>query len=402
MAPAQWTLTPDDVARLTDSTITERHRALRALREELQMPRWVTCSNDSDLTLTIDLDNVLSAESFFDLAKGHSALTLQELLPTPPEQLASGDDGRFAAECLIPFLSTHRATPASAPPPQGPVARRLFPPGSEWLYAKIYVRSAASDAVLRAAILPLVRRGSRATSDRQWFFIRYHDPRHHLRVRIKIDHAEIGVLTLALEELLREPLQQGLVSDWAIDTYQRELERFGGAHTIEAVEALFHADSNLVAAALDLGLLDDADQRWRLTLLLLDDLLRGLIPSPNARIDALHQLVEPSLGANASLRHAIARLHRAQREHLGVLLADGPDRQLSPQLEARQKAIDLLVRRLDPARADENDEIVASLLHLHANRMLDSRQREHEVVLYELLRRHLASTVARRPPHKDS
>ena len=74
--------------------------------------------------------------------------------------------------------------PAPAPPP---AVRRRFPPGSEWLYAKLYTGAATADRVLRDVVGPVTRSALRAGAVDGWFFIRYGDPDWHLRWRLHGD-----------------------------------------------------------------------------------------------------------------------------------------------------------------------------------------------------------------------
>jgi hypothetical protein len=61
---------------------------------------------------------------------------------------------------------------------------RRFPPGSEWLYAKLYTGAATADQVLRQVVRPVTEAALRCGAADGWFFIRYGDPDWHLRLRL--------------------------------------------------------------------------------------------------------------------------------------------------------------------------------------------------------------------------
>ncbi len=61
--------------------------------------------------------------------------------------------------------------------------QRTFPPGSEWLYAKLYTGTATADQILRDVIAPLVAEVLGSGAAERWFFIRYGDPDWHVRLR---------------------------------------------------------------------------------------------------------------------------------------------------------------------------------------------------------------------------
>ncbi len=81
-----------------------------------------------------------------------------------------------------------------------------------------------------------------------WWFIRYRDPRHHLRLRLHTaDSGQAAARTGQWAAALR---RQGLASDLVLDTYRPETGRFGTGPALGAAEGLFAADSAAAAAQL--------------------------------------------------------------------------------------------------------------------------------------------------------
>jgi thiopeptide-type bacteriocin biosynthesis protein len=147
---------------------------------------------------------------------------------------------------------------------------RSFPPGSEWLYAKLYTGVATADRVLLDAVAPLAESAVASGAADRWFFIRYADPRDHLRVRFHGDPARIREEVLPpLLAIGATELTTGGVWKVQLDTYEREVERYGGPAGIELAEQVFCADSD--AAVEILRLLESGDQandeRWRIVVI---------------------------------------------------------------------------------------------------------------------------------------
>src|SRR5262249_37635552 len=143
-----------------------------------------------------------------------------------------------------------------------------FPPGSEWLYVKLYTGPAILDQVLRDVVGPLVETVLRAGAVDRWFFIRYGDPDWHLRLRFHGEPARLHPAVLpALQAAAAPLLAGGRAWRLQLDTYEREVERYGGPEGIVLAERLFHADSEAILALAGL-LAEDArgDLRWRLAL----------------------------------------------------------------------------------------------------------------------------------------
>src|SRR6185436_17553588 len=165
--------------------------------------------------------------------------------------LAHGPEGRFAHELIVPFVrSAAPPTRATTPAPiqKTHIARRS-PPGSEWLYAKIYCGTTSADRVLVNVVAPVIRAANEQGWIDGWFFIRYADPEPHLRVRL---HGDPAVLHSSVAPALNAAL--ALESHaWRVqlDTYEREIERYGGDEGMLMAERIFHVDSDYALALAD-------------------------------------------------------------------------------------------------------------------------------------------------------
>jgi thiopeptide-type bacteriocin biosynthesis protein len=284
--------------------------------------------------------------------------------------------------------------------------RRSFSPGSEWFYAKLYTGHATADQVLTETIAPIV------ADQPAWFFIRYGDPHWHVRFRVRGEPAQLHAeLMPRLAAACQAMLGDGRMWKLQLDTYEREVERYGGPVGIELAERLFCADSACVVDIL--GMLDgDAgnDARWRLALRGIDQLLDDLGFDLATRLAIMRRVrdgfarehrVETSVG----FQRGLGDKYRKERTPLATLLdrAADADSDLAPGLEriaARSAANAPILAEL---RAAEQRgqltapllELVPSYIHMHVNRLIRSAQRAHELVLYDLLVRLYESQAAR-------
>lgn len=124
--------------------------------------------------------------------------------------------------------------------------QRIYTVGSEWAYFKIYTGPHISDKILSKEIEDLVRLYLRNKVIDQWFFIRYADPDTHLRVRFHLsDTDKIGYVISAFYKKFNRLVQDRIVHKIQMDTYVREIERYGENHIVMA-EQLFCIDSECV------------------------------------------------------------------------------------------------------------------------------------------------------------
>ncbi len=416
---AQWRLETADLAELTAAVKAAAKQpgegrapiaaAVAALRDRHRLPRFVMIA-EGDNELPIDLDNPLLVAAFADELAGSSRVTLTEIFPAPDQLVARGPEGRFANEIVVTFSRKRPATKAVTRAP-APSTRRVFAPGSEWLYAKLYCGESTTDHVLRE-LAPAIRGAIEAGHASHWFFLRYADPDPHLRLRFAGDPRQLAASVLpALERATAPLIADGAMRRLVLDTYHRELERYGGDRGIELVEKLFHLDSECVLSIVEL-LDGDAggDARWRLALRGIDSMLDALGLTPDERA-ACVTMGRDSIGrehdADAAFWGRIGDRFTQERASLDLLFARDPardkDHDLEPGFEllaARDAAIAELAVEL--RRRDAAGELTPtlrdfawSLVHMHANRLLHASQRSQEMVLYDFLRRLHQSRKAR-------
>jgi lantibiotic biosynthesis protein len=409
LALEQWTLGPHEVDRLKELTGAARYHALRSLRTRLQLPRWVAVV-DGDQVLPVDLQNVLSCDSFFRLVKPLPRVTLTEVFPAPDQLVVEGPEGRHSAEIVLPFLAVRAPSPAR-PIPVAPSVRRTFGPGSEWLYAKLYSGEATTDAVLRELIRPLVREATSSGAVDRWFFIRYADPHPHLRVRFHGSPERLmSQLGPALHGVIAPWLATGRVHRFELGTYEREVERYGGDQGVLLAESVFHADSDAALALIEsLDGISDAEVRWRFAILGMDRLLSDLGFEIEARLGLLRG-VRASFAAehavDTKLEREIGVRFRRLRPELeawmdsaGASSSEGAAPGLA-HFEARSKQLLPTMRQLRACAAAGEltvslDDLAASFLHMHANRILVADHRTHELVLCDFLLRLYEGHIAR-------
>lgn len=409
LASARWRLDQAELHPLRALHGAALYRAVQELRAALRLPRHLALA-DGDNLLPVDLDNVLSVETFAHLARGRTGAVLSEMAPGPDELCARGPEGRFVHELVIPFLRRSPARAAEPAPPRTTRIERRFAPGSEWLYAKIYAGAATVDGVLSAAA-PAIRGALGSGAADGWFFVRYGDPAWHLRVRLHGRPERLAAEVLpALRAVLDPLLADGRIWKLQLDTYVREVERYGGDEAMPVCERLFQADSEAVLSIVEaLSAEGGADARWRLALVGIDRLQDDLGLDPAARLALVGRLREGygrELRADPGLERQLGERYRQERlalEPLFAAEAGGPDHELAigfAALSARSRAIAPEVAALRALEADGRltvplDQLAASLIHMHANRLLRSAARAQELVLCDLLHRLYTSREAR-------
>jgi thiopeptide-type bacteriocin biosynthesis protein len=412
LSRARWNLTEAELRALAQARGADQFAAVQAWRAERRLPRYVALV-DRDHQLVIDLDNVLSVAALAHQLRGQRQALLVEMFPDPDALCVTGPEGRFVHELVVPFVQAAPPRPEpgiAAPQVTSSLVHRRFPPGSEWLYAKLYTGTGTADQLLNHLVGPLVRSSLAVGAADGWFFIRYADPDWHLRLRL---HGEPGRLHAdvlpGLEAAAAPLLETGQLWRIQLDTYEREVERYGGDRGIGLAEQLFAADSQAVLTILG-SLSGDAglDLRWRLAMAGIDLLFEDLgltLEEKRPLARRARESFGQEFGIDGNFRGQVSQRYRAERARLEALLNPGqaPPASLAAGLEAlRRRSLQLApvtaelrqlaqAGRLSATLAD----LARSFAHMHVNRLLRSAHRAQELVLYELLGRAYSSRAGR-------
>ena len=127
-------------------------------------------------------------------------------------------------------------------------ADRLRPPGSEWLFVKLYYENTFEEDLIAYPLRTFAEEALASALAEEWFFIRYSDPGLHIRLRFRGEPERlIGQLLPRLCTWATGLMAEGFCQRFVFDTYDREMERYGGPAGTQLAESIFAADSRTVS-----------------------------------------------------------------------------------------------------------------------------------------------------------
>lgn len=420
IASARWHLQSETITpRGEGSTEMCWFQGLCDWRSRWRVPRFVYLA-DGDNRLLLDLENPLLAVLLRDelkKLKKNMRLTLEELLPDFEHLwLRDAQDAGYFSEIVVPLLranafdqparsATQKMTGTASRPVIPPVERKRFP-GEEWVYLKLYAALSRHEELLAGPLRDIVALLQEHELLDRWFFIRYADPEPHLRLRF---HAKEGKDTLAILALVlpwsAQLARRGQFQQVALDTYEREVERYGGPDAIDLLEQAFTIDSALVC---DLIAFQYAHRLTLDPLAVAVFTLEHCFASWGCTFQQRQEWTQL-----ASEQYAFSKEYHAERKRYCDLLAPGD--QLDVGLaEQRVLLLDLL-RPYEPFLSKLGAQVhhlaetgqlwvsemslLGSLAHMHVNRLLGiDRNRENQVYAFW---RHTLDSLARRPGQKE-
>ncbi|HTD33150.1 MAG TPA: lantibiotic dehydratase [Candidatus Elarobacter sp.] len=345
-----------------------RARGLAALAAERALPRRVLYG-EADNVLVVDTASAAGAALLADqtraLAPGDLVRLAEAAVDDGDLWLRDASGARYPVELVASVRADASPKPARPAPFVVDERARTRTPASPWCYLKLYANGREFRAQVAPELLRFAEESVASGLAARWFYVLYGDPDHHVRLRLRArDGAEAAPLrerALAFAERLAA---SGAVSRYALATYERELERYGGAEGIARAERLFHIDSTDALRAPGADLLAGRER------------LGALLPPLLALFDAL---------TNADERERWIAERRpstkpATRDEAEVLRASAGAAPPDPSDERVA-----LGRELAACCGEANPylDVVDSLLHMHLNRR--GAGGEEETVLRRLL-----------------
>jgi len=289
-------------------------------------------------------------------------------------------DGR-AHELVLPLASTHPPRPAVRPAMWGVVTRSdagELPGTGRWLSAVIVAHPDRHQAILTAHLPALL---AMWPAPPRFWFLRHHDPEHHIRLRIDVPNPAAS--TLAAQRVaawVGNLRRDGLAGSLRFETYHPETGRFGAGATLAAAETVFATDSAVVlaqavtgpdpalaaAGAIDLVCAflghGAAGLRWCLT-----HFPRTARPTPSSVSTASPTAPAPTTGPVGDPRTVRRRAIRlTDPDNLHAVRTTHPDgEKVIRAWNARRTALNAYRDALHHAGHPDPCAVLPDLLHLH-------------------------------------
>lgn len=286
--------------------------------------------------------------------------------------------------------------------------KRNFIIGDEWLYYKIYTGHKTSEKILTEIIKPITEELLNKKIIDKWFFIRYNDPKFHLRIRFHITGDGIKQIINFIQTALKDYTENFHIHSIQIDTYKRELERYG-KNTIEEAENLFGLESIMVTEMADAIEGDDGEEiRWKFAIKAVDVFYSDFGFNLNMKL-SIFEILKDNFGKefnfNKNLKKQLDNKFRENRTTLESILKNEGDEYnfLKPVLQhintKSNNSKPIVKKILDIKKQNklkiEFHNLMSSYSHMLINRIFLVNPRLNEYVIYYLLHKYYKSEIAR-------
>lgn len=267
--PETWMITKIGLG-WSDEKEESFKECIKQFGRKWNLPRYVLLT-ESDNRLLLDVDNPMHLHEIFLALKkqGIKSIKLTEATYINGGHIVHDENGAdYVAEYVVPFIAKGNSSQKlnhqqMAIPTISQVKRNameinrenltIFPGKGGWLYFKLYGTLKRRNEILQR-IGEKMEEFILEQRIKKYFFIRYADPDSHIRLRIEaLEKKGTFELFDDVMSFLIDLKNEGLLSSIGVDTYKREIERYGGQKLIEYAEEYFFQDSRLALGILQMN-----------------------------------------------------------------------------------------------------------------------------------------------------
>ncbi|MBU3663044.1 MAG: hypothetical protein FGM41_07590, partial [Bacteroidetes bacterium] len=416
LSPAYWNVQTAKLLAIQKAKPELRETMFADLIKEYNLPEKVFLS-EGDNELLLDLTNQLCLDILLDVAKKYTTIKLTESLFNENNLLVKDENGNgYTNEIIIPFVKQADKTEAVTElRNQKKIAQastqRIFEPYSEWVYFKLYTGTKTADKILIQQIDKITHKLQKEGVINKWFFIRYADPKNHIRLRFQLTHTtDFTALNTIIKKELAGLVKQRIIWKIQTDTYQRELERYGHK-TIDISESVFYINSQTTIEILKLIKTDQLQtHRFLVGLLGVINLFDAFGYNTEERLTLIEESAnvfarEFGLQQSQMLRDRIKVTYRNNSANIeklnnGTIPEDLKNdiffKQVLTIYKKQKQQLQPLSNNIQQTKNGKTiDELIPSYNHMFVNRFFNSNQRFEEFMIYQLLQKYYTSALAK-------
>lgn len=271
--------------------------------------------------------------------------------------------------------------------------RRIYLPGSEWLYIELYSTECLANLIL-TSIINYLRKKDECVL---FFYVRYHVPSFHLRLRFNIPNFESGCRK-QLMSFCQMMFEKRMFYDMKICTYKRELERYSLVPYKE-LERFFCYETELILNSFELC---PSIKSWELSVWLINMYFDVLQLPVSFRVNMLSDTYASLAkefrldGDGQKLLNKKFRLNNSRMcEIIEKNILENDTNLLHIKEEFLQNTSDYFMGLLQQKDNEYFVKHISDLFHMANNRIFSDNNRKHEMVVYYWLNKYYKSYSAR-------
>ena len=380
-----WRLTIDDFINC-NSDIDEYIKSLK-------VPRFFYIVED-DNTLLIDSGNNEMREILLSELKKKKELIITEFLDESFSSVFKNDLSKsFSNEIIIPVKLNSRESASHINNFKLTKIKQEFFPNSEWIYYKIIVAQNFSNEL----IIELINYCEHLKSENiieTFFYIKYFSPDFHIRLRIRSKNTFQQHIYNNIDKILKKYISKKIISKVQIDTYCRELARYG-YEKITLFEDIFQGDSILCKAILK-KTISDENSLWKYTIssILGYCKLLGLVDEQLVDFSTkMYKNLSNEFYHNSNTNKEYNFRYKTIEKEIIEIIKDEKNKYNSFFISNIASIKEDTILYLKKRSNEENFYYLDSIIHMHIIRTVNSQNRFYEMLMYFFLKKSLTTCI---------
>lgn len=385
----QWYINTTDLKLSSKAKFEEFKIKFLEFHADFGLPQQFYIVNaDNRLLISIDDDKTM-AILFEELKKGKGNPAHLVAVEKDRDVVKDLNERPYVAEIVVPLFKKEQEQKQEIKAYYNDYheneKNRVKLPFDEWMFIKMYGKQSREEELIAFEMAEFCG-NLNSNYPIQYFFMRYQDPKPHIRLRFKGNSNTLFAITPHVLAWIENLKQRDVISDFVISPYHREIERYGGPKLIDAAEQIFIADSKVVELII---------RAIRLKQNTMDKEMIGMI-SVLKYLDQFGLDFESQLKLlehNSSDSRYRREFNKNRDKYLSIcnnnweiLRESAEGNALMNILEIRSEAVKSYVQQINKqgnSLLATMDSIVNSVIHLHCNRLFGTdREFENKVMVY--------------------
>lgn len=390
---ARWRVTKDEVEIIiSDNSTFYTHIELWRNKREIPCNVNIIYSNSF---IFIDFSSQELTELFLQVLYKEKIIFIEESYCTADYSFVKNIHGKYYAnELIIPLVLSRDfdlGLEKSFQSNSNSVKRKYLP-NDDWVYFKIFAGNKIIEEILVFKILPYVQKNINKTFDK-FFFVRYFDDEPTLRLRFFCANGNNNLIKEDILLLLKSDFENLLIKNIQLDTYNRELERYGDLTIVDA-ESIFFIDSLSALKLLSILQFNEDKYRWLTAMRSIDNFIESFSLNLEHKINfmqKLKNLFEFENINNTDIIKNINMQYRIYENFIETHMNSSLD-----HINGISEVNDILYERsltsrsiiksvVDNYKSPDLDKLIVSFIHMSLNRLFISEPRKCELIVYHFL-----------------
>ncbi|NIF05872.1 hypothetical protein F3J23_10510 [Chryseobacterium sp. Tr-659] len=389
--PALWRVYQNEVSGIKSKNNSESIKVLQKYLSEKKVSRYFFISQgDNKLLIDSQNENLL----FFLVEE---LRVKQRIVLT--ECLYDLNNDEFSNEIIMPLINkNHKVikTELSEYIFNRNISDNKFIPGNKWLYYKIYCGTKSSDKIVKDIFPALLPHLTEEELIKKWFYIRYNDPDNHIRLRLEINDGDLtntAKIITTFNDYFDKHISEGIISKVEMGTYDREYERYEGEF-INVAEHIFYYDSTMTVDLL--RNIPNNDDLWLYAIKSIDTYFNVFNLDLDRRYEIINNLYtgfQREFNVDSNLKKQLDIKYRNNLNTISNIIEITDNSSCFSQFVS---SVAENCQEIENLTLTQKEKLVTSFIHMHINRLIRSRHRMHELIIYGIVEKYYKMKIGKR------